>query len=44
MNYTNECLAVLSVSMPSFWKQLLDHPLNHELDLSELLIKKEAIK
>ncbi|CAK91127.1 unnamed protein product (macronuclear) [Paramecium tetraurelia] len=44
MTYTNECLAVLSVSMPYFWKQLLDHPLNHELEMSELLVKKEGLK
>ncbi|CAD8109652.1 unnamed protein product [Paramecium primaurelia] len=44
MTYTNECLNVLSVSMPYFWKQLLDHPLNHELEISELLIKKDGFK
>ncbi|CAD8120284.1 unnamed protein product [Paramecium sonneborni] len=44
MNYTNECLAILSVSMPYFWKQLLDHPLNHELEMSELYVKKEGFK
>ncbi|CAD8207979.1 unnamed protein product [Paramecium pentaurelia] len=44
MTYTNECLNVLSVSMPYFWKQLLDHPLNHELEMSELFIKKDGFK
>jgi hypothetical protein len=43
MNYTTECSTLLSLSLPYFWKQLLDHPLNHLLDINELK-KKEDFK
>lgn len=43
MNYTTECSTLLSLSLPYFWKQLLDHPLNHLLNISGLK-KKEDFK